>query len=228
MVDAFLHWVGYGLCHQLPERSFFGGGHQLPVCARDTGIYFGFVIALIVIAALDRGRHRSELPPAWVLAIGVVFVGLMGIDGVTSYAGLRSTTNDIRLITGLMTGFALPLAVVPILNSQLWRHNSPERVLASFSDAAAWLAALPLAFVALRWAAPLTGTLYPLLTAVAIIVTFVAVNLIMTLLPTRFERRAVRLRDAWAPLALALALTVVEIAAAGWLRVALLSLASRG
>ena len=50
MLQGFLHWMGYGLCHQLPERSFFGGGVQVPVCARDTGIYFGVLISLALIA----------------------------------------------------------------------------------------------------------------------------------------------------------------------------------
>src|SRR5207248_3168461 len=29
-------------CHQIPERSFFIDGHPFAICARCTGIYFGF------------------------------------------------------------------------------------------------------------------------------------------------------------------------------------------
>src|SRR5450756_1287938 len=116
MLDAFLHWLGFGLCHQLPERSFVGGVHQLPVCARDTGIYLGFVIGLLVLAALDRGCRRTEVPRPWVLALGAVLIAVMGWDGVTSYVGLRPTTNLIRLATGLGTGFALTLVIAPLLN----------------------------------------------------------------------------------------------------------------
>jgi uncharacterized membrane protein len=228
MLQAAMHWLGFGLCHQLPERSFFGGGVQLPVCARDTGIYFGFVISLALIAALDRRRHRSGMTPWWVLALGGVFLAVMAWDGVTSYAGLRPTTNEIRLVTGLLAGFSLPLVVAPLVNSQLWRRSSPERVLERAWEVALWAAAIPVSFAALWWGAPWTGVAYPLLAAAAILVTFTAVNLVMVLLAPRFEQRAERLFDAWLPLLIALGLTFAEIAVTGWLRAALLSLAGSG
>jgi Predicted membrane protein (DUF2085) len=43
------------VCHQRPERSFFIGSHQMPVCARCTGIYVGAAVAVIVVA-FRRGR----------------------------------------------------------------------------------------------------------------------------------------------------------------------------
>ena len=35
-------WIGYALCHQMPDRSFFAHEHQYPLCARCTGMYLGF------------------------------------------------------------------------------------------------------------------------------------------------------------------------------------------
>lgn len=223
-----MHWLGFGLCHQLPARSFFAGGHQLPVCARDTGIYLGFIASLALIAVLDRGRRRSGMPPAWLLGAGVALVALMGWDGVTSYAGLRPTTNLIRLATGLGTGFALTLVVVPILNSQLWRRRSESRVLEGAREGLVWISALPVTFAATYWAAPLLGVGYAVLDAVAVLATFTAVNLVIVALVPRFERRAERLRDLRTPVSIALALTLVELAAASWLRLGLLSLVSPG
>ena len=69
MIAEFLQWMGFGLCHQLPERSFFGGGVQVPVCARDTGIYVGFVVAFAVIALVHSGERPKGFPRPYVWAV---------------------------------------------------------------------------------------------------------------------------------------------------------------
>lgn len=227
MFDAVMHWIGFGLCHQLPARSFIAGGHQLPVCARDTGIYIGFVVSLLVIAALERGRRRTGMPPAWLLGVGAALVVAMAWDGITSYAGLRETTNFLRLATGTGTGFSLALVVAPILNQQLWRSGGPGRVLGEPLDGALWCLAVPATLAALWWGGPLLGAGYAVVTALAIFVTFSTVNLIVVSLLPRFEHTAARLRDAWPALLVSLAATVLELALAGWLRLLLLSLVSQ-
>jgi uncharacterized membrane protein len=228
MLAGALHWLGFGLCHQLPARSFFGGGVQVPVCARDTGIYVGFVISLLVIAALDRGRHRSDLPRAGVLVLAGAMVAVMAWDGVTSYAGLRATTNDIRLATGLLAGFALPLVVAPLVSSQLWVRIDPGRVLDGWRELVPWLAAIPAAFALVRWGLPLIGPAYPVIVAVCIVVTFVSVNAIIVTLAPRFERKVQHLSGAWLVLALALAISLAEVGAAAALRAWLQSLVGLG
>jgi len=54
------------------------------------------------------------------------------------------------------------------------------------------------------------------------------VNLIIVALVPRFERRADRSRDLWVPVLISVGLTLAELAAADWLRLALLRLVSRG
>jgi len=210
--------LGYGLCHQLPERSLFSGGYQLPVCARDTGIYAGFAIALLVIVLLERGRRPSEIPRPWLVVVGALFLTTMGLDGISSYAGWRSTTNDLRLMTGLLAGYSLTLAVVPMINGQMWRTLSRTRLLEGWR-AGVWLLSLVPAFVLLRWVLPLTGLLYPLLVTIAIVLTFVVVNLVFTSLVPVFERSASRLRDTWRQIVIALVFVVVELGLASALRV---------
>jgi uncharacterized membrane protein len=226
VIVSLLHWFGFGLCHQLPERSFFGGGYQVPVCARDTGIYIGFVLSFALIAWIDKGRRRSGLPAWPVLILGALFVGIMAWDGVTSYAGWRTTDNAIRLITGLLAGWALPLVVYPLLTGSLWRRSSPERSMSGTLDALWWVLPIPVAFALVWWALPLLGLGYPLLVVLAVMTTFTTVNLVVALLPPPFDRSFERLRDAWAPLVIAFALSAAEIGLAAWLRVILQSLAS--
>lgn len=217
MLERFFHYLGYGLCHQLPERSFFAGGFQLPVCARDTGIYTGFALSLGVIALLERGRRPTSLPRTWLLAIGGAGVLAMIIDGVTSYAGLRETTNALRLATGLAAGWALPLVVVPMLNGQMWSSFSEARLLEG-RRAVAWLVAGVAAFPVLLAMMPLLGVAYPLAVSSAILVTLAAVNLVFVTLMPRFERAARSFVQTAPQIALALMLAAAEIGLAGALR----------
>ncbi len=219
MLDALFRSIGYGLCHQLPERSFFAGGHQLPVCARDTGIYVGFAVALAVISLLEKGRGRpSSAPPVWLSLIAVGFVGAMAYDGITSYLGLRETTNDIRLATGILTGYAVALLVVPMLNGQLARSSSSLRVLEGWRGLA-WLGTVPVSYAVTRWLMPPLGVLYAWAVVAAIIVTFVAVNLVFVGLIPRFERSVGAAADLLVPVVLTLLLTAIELALASGLRV---------
>jgi len=221
-VQALLDAVGFGLCHQLPERSFFAGGLRVPVCARDTGIYVGFVVALGVLALLHRDRP-SGLPPVWVNVLLGAGVFAMAIDGLTSYLGLRVTTNEVRLATGLATGFAICAWVLPLLSDVLWRAPGRGRVLGGSPSVGWYLAALTLTYVGVWWGAPLLGASYPVLVLVAIIATFTVINLVIVCLLPPFERRARRLREAWIPMLLALGLTAVEIGASAALKAGLLS-----
>jgi uncharacterized membrane protein len=226
MLDWVMHWIGFGLCHQLPARSFIAGGHQVPVCARDTGIYVGFMVSLALIAVLERGRRRTGPPPAWLIAVGGALVAFMLWDGVTSYLGMRETSNLLRLVTGVGTGFALTLAIAPILNAQLWERRGSGRVLATPLEGALWCAAIPLTIGAAWWGGPLLGVGYAVAVAAAVLATFTAVNLVVVSLAQRFERRASRFRDLWPALLFAFGLTVVELAVADGLRVALLMMLS--
>ncbi len=91
---ALLYLFFSPICHQLPERSFFIFGHQLPVCARCTGIYFG------ALAGSFFAREKSPSPLFLVAALIP-----MALDGGTQLF-LRESTNVLRLVTGVIAGFA--------------------------------------------------------------------------------------------------------------------------
>lgn len=228
MLESLFHIIGFGLCHQIPGRSLVGGGYQLPVCARDTGMYVGFVVSLAVIAIVERGRHRTEFPYPWLLGVGGLLFAVMALDGVTSYAGLRETTNLLRFATGACAGWALPLAVVPMVNTSLWSDASWGRVLAGPPGVIAWLVALPVTIGVGWFALPWLGVGYPLALSLAILATFAAVNLVIVAMFPVFERKFLKLRQAWLPLAISVVLGVGEIALAAGLRVFLQSLSGVG
>ena len=87
-------------CHQMPERSFFIGGYQLPLCARCTGILAGHVIGMVV--SLFRDVSLLSL-------IGTI--PLM-IDGTVQQFTSYESTNDRRLFTGILYGFGMMSACI--------------------------------------------------------------------------------------------------------------------
>jgi uncharacterized membrane protein len=219
VVQAVLHWMGYGLCHQLPARSFFGaGGYQVPVCARDTGIYIGIITSLALIAILHRPERPSGLPTrtGWI-AIALM-IGAMALDGGTEYSGLRGTTNELRLITGLLAGFAIGALIAPMINDELWHTSSPSRVLDTPWRLALWLSAVPVAYAVVYWGLPLLGIGYPILVALAIVVALTAVNLVLVCMLPFFERRAERLSQVWPPVVASVAAAFLEIWVSGLIR----------
>jgi uncharacterized membrane protein len=225
--EQALQALGYGLCHQLPERSFFGGGVQVPVCARDTGIYLGFVVGFAVLWLTTRGRRPSGFPSATGWVVVALFIGSMVVDGVSSYGSWRTTTNLIRLFTGTAAGFGVAAIVYPLLNSELWADRNPERVLTPMWRLAIWALAMPLTVALTWWLGPLLGIAYPVLVSVAIVFTFVTVNMAFAALLPAYDRSAHSVRDLAVPIAIGCVLTVVEIAGAALLRYGLDGLASR-
>lgn len=128
-----LERIGYAVCHQLPEKSIFIEGKQLPVCARDTGIYFGSLLSLFFIL-FSRRRRSNSIPVPYISFTFVFFMLLMGVDAVSSYVGFRETTNSIRLLTGLLVGISLPLFMYPILIDNLFEKHDEEHILKSWYE----------------------------------------------------------------------------------------------
>jgi uncharacterized membrane protein len=103
-LEELLMLLGSALCHQDPLRSFIIDGQQLPLCARDTGTGIGILMAL-VCWGLMRGRAGEWFLPskATIVTLCVGFAPFL-FDALTSYSGLRDTTNEVRLLTGLLAG----------------------------------------------------------------------------------------------------------------------------
>lgn len=81
-VAAILHHGFSRICHQLETRSFFIGGHPLPVCARCTGIYAGFLSGSLLAFA---GGFSVRVPGAALWAVASLPMAadvLLGVSGV--------------------------------------------------------------------------------------------------------------------------------------------------
>lgn len=89
-------------CHQLPYRSLFYDGIQMPDCARCASIYVATALGLIFFWL--KGFGDKEFKMNWVLF--ALLLAPTGIDGTTQLFGWRESTNPLRLVTGVPYGLA--------------------------------------------------------------------------------------------------------------------------
>ena len=98
----FFYDAGDVNCHQNSTRSFFLNENQMPFCARDTAIFLGMAIGVLIIMF-----YIMELNIFWILA------GLMpmAIDGGLQLIGLHTSTNFLRFMTGIIAGIVVGIAL---------------------------------------------------------------------------------------------------------------------
>lgn len=99
-----------GICHQIPERSFSLWGFPLAVCSRCTGIYFGFVIGLMLYP-FCRNVSDLTIPPRVWLVIGSL---PMVVDVSVDFAGIFKNTFLSRTATGLFVGIVAAFFLLPV------------------------------------------------------------------------------------------------------------------
>jgi len=99
------------VCHQLPERSFFIAGHQFAVCARCTGVYFGFAAAVIGYPLITSLRRTQVPSRKWLFVAAAPLV----IDFGLGLTGIWENTHGSRFATGALLGGVAVFFVMPAL-----------------------------------------------------------------------------------------------------------------
>lgn len=100
MIDKiwlFLMEFCSNMCHQKIERSFFIGNYQLPVCARCTGLFIGYILGIIGLL------FSIKIP----ILLAFLFIFIMFLDGFIQLKGIVESTNTRRFITGLLCGISI-------------------------------------------------------------------------------------------------------------------------
>ncbi|MCD6461628.1 MAG: DUF2085 domain-containing protein [Thermoplasmata archaeon] len=128
-------------CHQKWYRSFYINGNQMPVCARDTGMFLGMALGAALMAtaevtgdiyanglAILPGRMRLKMerwPGRKTSAILLFILSLlpMGADGFLQALTTYESNNTVRLITGMLGGFAIAVGLAAMLEA-LFRYPS--------------------------------------------------------------------------------------------------------
>ena len=118
---VFIFAIGSVICHQIPERSFFWDGHQLPVCARCTGLYASAAVGLIAWYALKlvRGQRPMPLRPEAALR----WIALAALPTALSWSsgalGLWDGTNMTRALLAIPLGASAGAIVAAVATKDL-------------------------------------------------------------------------------------------------------------
>lgn len=211
-----LRWLDSGICAQLPTHSFYPGGQRLPLCARNTGIYLGFILTLLTLHATGRGRAQ-RLPPWPVTIVLVLGVLALAIDGFNSFfldlglPYLYQPHNLVRLATGLLTGLALASLALPATNRLFWREDNEQRSISSWKSPLLLTPGLILSFFAVASQSWLI--LYPvaLLSTVGLVTVVSSVNLIVIIGISKRDQSFKRYRELVPFFSLALLLAIGEL-----------------
>jgi uncharacterized membrane protein len=218
--------VGYAICHRIDGRSFHIHDRQLPLCARDTGIYLGVLVGFVVVGAAGRSR-AGQMPPTAIMATLVAFIFIMAVDGLNSYSHFFENTprlytprNWLRLVTGTFHGLALSSLVYPVLNMTLWQNVERRPTIANFKELGGLtlICAVIIGLVLLE--VPLI--LYPLaiLSALGVVMMLAAVNTMIAVILMRRENAYTRWRELALPVLIGLTFTLIELGAIDALRYA--------
>lgn len=217
-VFAGLDWVGYAVCHRIPQRSFIINQSQLPVCARDTGMFSGVLLGILYFASVLPTKAAQFPRRSLLLLLGLGFVA-WGFDGFNSYVQLLrgepllyEPRNWLRLTTGAWMGVSLSVFVVALFNQAVWREQSEFAPVQQIKDILwLWLIASAIILIVL-WQAPFLYGPIALTSALGVLVLLSIVNGLILLLARKRHNQITRWVELLPYLALGLALCVVEIA----------------
>ena len=117
---AIIFAVGSVICHQIPERSFFLAGQQLPVCARCTGLYVSGTLGLIAWIAIKLARRRPiAIDPRVALRVLAIAAVPTALSLAAGMAGLWDGSNVTRALLAVPLGGSAGAIVAAVATKDL-------------------------------------------------------------------------------------------------------------
>jgi uncharacterized membrane protein len=120
--SGLVYAFGALICHQRPDRSFYLGAAQLPVCARCVGLYAGGAAAALV-SMLATGCIRMR--GARIMLLGAALP--TALTWLLEASGLASPSNVTRFMAALPLGAAVALTVNYVECARPQRNDSKPR-----------------------------------------------------------------------------------------------------
>lgn len=208
--------IGYAVCHQIDERTFYLGERPLPLCARCSGMFLASLVGLIYQAL--NGQRRGGWPAKRIFAALAVLVLAFAFDGVNSYVQylrgsglLYQTSNTIRAITGAGMGVALASVLYPTFIQTVWKKYSSIASIGNWRQFACMSGLSGLVVLFLLSGNPLI--LYPLslLSAAGVLVMMSMLYAMIYLTLSKNENQAQNWYDLVIPLLAGFVFTLLQI-----------------
>ncbi len=211
-----MYAVVHGVCAQVHNVEL--GGMQLPLCARNTGIYSSFLLTCIYLAALGRSR-AAKLPSIPITITLVLLIMIMAVDGFNSMLrdmflpNLYMPRNDLRTLTGIGMGTALGVLLWLVINISLRRNPDTEtRIIGSWLELGGILAINMVVLIAIYSNIAIMFWPIAIIAWLGIVGILFLVNLLIIALVMRYEGNVLRIIQLARPATIALVFTLLELA----------------
>ncbi len=102
--EAFSH-----VCHQTPERSFYIAAYPLAVCARCTGLYVGFAVAVAFCPVMTSVKRTHTPERKWLF----IAAAPLAIDFALGFLGIWENNHVSRFVTGALLGAVSVFFILP-------------------------------------------------------------------------------------------------------------------
>ncbi len=131
--QAFIYYVGDLHCHQKANRSFIINGNQMPVCVRDVGIFLGCKIGICLVFLVNTKisptrsflnlflkEKKVEKLKNRKIIVGIILIASalpVIVDGLVQGFTDYESTNNVRLLTGMLFGIIFSYAFTVLVTS---------------------------------------------------------------------------------------------------------------
>ncbi len=211
----------HGVCAQVHNITV--AGTQLPLCARNTGIYGAMTLSLLTIIALGRFRV-NQLPTRWSMLLLATPVGIMAVDGFNSmfvdlgWQPFYQPQNWLRTLTGAFAGIAVAPFFVALFNNILRTNAKSSRTIHHFGEVGLlWVIAgayATLVIIGPAWAYwPIS-----LISWVGLIGILLFSNIFAVAVAMGYDQKIAHVAELAKPMVVASIITAIELGGMAWLR----------
>ncbi len=116
LLNNIVYSVSSLVCHQHPERCFIIVGRLLPLCARCSGIYAGFMFFFLFLWITAARKRFVDYDRRIYICSGII-LALFLTEGFLSFIHAVDAGNNTRFLSGLFGGASLGIFCFRLISS---------------------------------------------------------------------------------------------------------------